>query len=89
VGRMAGEPGTEGALFPSSAVCVCEDEDDVELEEATSGAASEETSPDAAGFFQRRYTLCIAGFFTLVSGDGDADSGATYPMDITSPRWLA
>jgi hypothetical protein len=87
VGR-AGDSDADRGLFPSSVVCVREDEDDDELEGAASGVASEETSADA-GLFQRRYTLCIVGFLTLVSGEGDGGSGATYPIDITSPRWLA
>jgi hypothetical protein len=83
---------TTGArgLGDSSPGCVRgeDEEDNDELDEAASGAASEDVSEDA-GFFQRRYTLWMAGFLTFVSGEGDGGSGATYPMDITSPRWLA
>jgi hypothetical protein len=92
VGRAGDEPGTvmgrdSRRPLPSSAVCVREDDaDDDEPEAATS---SDDTSADAAGLFQSLYTLCIAGFLARASGDGDGGFGATYPIDITSPRWLA
>lgn len=39
-----------------------------------------------AGFFHRRYTLCSGAFFCSC---GTAGGGGAYPIDMTSPRWLA
>lgn len=88
---------TSGTGADPLALCVREDdEEEDELEEAAgsrsgvAAAADVDISAAAAGLFQRRYMLCIAGFFaTRGSGNGDGGSGATYPIDITSPRWLA